>query len=607
MNSGTGIEAISGGAAFRASLIARERVYTARPGGAIGRDRVGCSQGDEARLKTADVADGFYRVTNRWKLMASSDLPRDGAPLSADRSPVASSARPEAADAQFQSILFARALEDVDRLEEPDFFVDLNLDQVVDTLTAGREQYELKPFFYAPLHEIEAVRYRHEVLRDLEQPDVLAAIKAFAQAMERMREHLVQVEKLHYPLQKRAWFVDAVEIYGNAVRTLAQTLKKLGVRSRGFQGLRDYLAEYVASEAFRSIGDETQTAKEALAGVRYAVHIRGAKVTVNRYEGEPDYSAQIEHTFAKFQQGSVGSYLVRMPDYADMDHVEAQILDRVAWLYPDVFGMLADYCERHRQYLDATIGRFDREVQFYMAYLELIGRLKEAGLPFCYPRVSARSKAIAAEETFDIALANKLVPERGRVVCNEFHLDEPERIFVVTGPNNGGKTTFARTFGQLHHLASLGLLVPGSQARLFLPDRIYTHFEQEEDIETLRGKFEDELVRVHEILEQATSDSIIVMNESFNSTTLNDALFVGTEVMRRILELGPLGVYVTFVDEIASLSESTVSMVSQIVPENPAERTFKVLRKPADGLAYAWAIAEKYGLTYDRLMERIAA
>jgi DNA mismatch repair ATPase MutS len=539
--------------------------------------------------------------------MMTADVPEPGPLLPADGDTGPAGPGPQAAAVGFESILFGRAGggSGVGGLEEPDFFADLNLDQVLRSMTAGREQYGLKPYFYAPLHEVDAIRYRHEVLRDLERHEVLEPVNRFAETMRQMREHLEQVQKLHYELQKQAWFLDAAEIYCTAVRALAEEFAARDVTSRGFRGFRRYLAEYAGSERFTSLAAETQALKDTLAQIRYAIRIHGSRVTVSRYEGEPDYGAEVEDTFAKFKQGAVKSYLVKLPEYAEMDHVEAQIATLVAKLYPDVFGTLAGYCTRHRDYLDPTIGRFDREVQLYLAYLELISRYKAAGLPFCYPRVSARSKDIAAEETFDIALANKLVPDGGTVIANDFYLAGPERIFVVSGPNNGGKTTFARTVGQLHYLASLGLPVPGRSARLFLPDRIYTHFEKEEDIETLRGKFEDELVRVHEILEQATADSIIVMNESFNSTTLNDALFVGTEVMRRILDLGCLGVYVTFVDEIASLSEATVSMVSQIAAGNPAERTFKVLRRPAEGLAYAWAIAEKYGLTYERLLERI--
>ena len=82
--------------------------------------------------------------------------------------------------------------------------------------------------------------------------------------------------------------------------------------------------------------------------------------------------------------------------------------------------------------------------------------------------------------------------------------------------------------------------MPGRDTRLFLPDQIFSHFERTEDIRTLRGKFEDELVRIHAILADATPDSVLMMNESFGSTTLRDAVVVGTEVMRQILALGPL-------------------------------------------------------------------
>jgi DNA mismatch repair protein MutS len=507
----------------------------------------------------------------------------------------------------FQSILSRNGSDSAqtDPIIAPPYFGDLNLDQIIDAVTAGKKEYNLKPFYYAPLRDPETINYRHEVMRDMEDTTLMGSIKGFAEKMIIVRRYLKLVEKLDFNYHKKGWFLEAALEYCDAITEMERNLSMAELKSRGFLAFRQYVTIYTRSPEFRSLLAEAQKVKNGLASVKYCVVIHTGKFSVRRYEGETDYSVEVEKTFEKFKQGTVTDYRVKLNEGTGMNHIEAQILEFVTRLYPDQFAALDQFCKQHIDFIDKTIRVFDREVQFYIAYLEFIAGIKHKGLKFCYPQVSATSREVYDYDAFDLALARMLLYDKQPVISNDFFLKEPERIIVVSGPNQGGKTTFARMFGQLHYLASLGCPVPGREAQLYLFDQIYTHFEREEDIRNLRGKLQDDLVRIHNILDQATSESILVLNEIFASTTLKDAVFLSKEIMARVMELDLLCVWVTFIDELSSLSEKTISMVSTVVPENPSLRTFKIVRQPADGLAYAHSIAKKHRLTYEQIKERI--
>jgi DNA mismatch repair protein MutS len=340
----------------------------------------------------------------------------------------------------------------VERLQPPNYFIDLNLDQVIDAITIHKEDYHLKPLFYTPLNAIDAIIYRQQIFQELENAPLIDQMLSFAKKMNEMRQHLKQVDRLSCKYQKESWFLDGVEIYCDAINQLSHHLDETGLKSRGFMALREYLINYRESAAFKELLRETKKLKADLSSIRYSLLIMDDGFKVSPYESESDYSVEVEKTFERFKQCTVKDYRVEFYDHEYLNHIEEKILDFVSDLYPEIFSSLSRYFELNRNFIDEKIRIFDREIQFYISYLKYISKLRAAGLQFCIPKVVSDSKEVYNFEGFDLALAHKLTSESLPIICNDFYLKNEERVIVVSGPNQGGKTTFARTFGQLHYL-----------------------------------------------------------------------------------------------------------------------------------------------------------
>lgn len=486
-----------------------------------------------------------------------------------------------------------------------DVLHDLALDQL---LTRFEPEDAAAPWTM-PLSTVDAVRDRQAVFRGLEREGMRAAVDAFLSSWVQLQRARTEASRSRHQVQRSLWHLQALVGYCAAVDRFAGELGSAIADHPGDSQLLDslgaYLAELHTAAEFTQRREEAAAVQAAIDGIRYNALLQGGKVSVAAYDDEPDLETAVLDTFERFRQGAVEDYRVSFRDSTDLDHVQAQILDQVVMLFPEPFRHLVELAAKTANFEDEQLVRFTREVPFFLSYLELLRPLREAGLPVSYPKVSAQSHHLSASKTWDLTLASSVVKNGHEVVTNDLTLTGAERILVVSGPNQGGKTTMARTFGQLHHLAAMGCPVPGRSVQLPLTDQVLTLFEREEQLDSLEGRLGTEIERMYELLEQATTRSAIVLNEVFSSTTLQDARVLTREVLVRLSDLDAVAICVTFIDELSRLNEKTVSMTSAVDPDDPAIRTFRVERRIADGRAYVEALATKHGLSGKQIAERM--
>ena len=485
----------------------------------------------------------------------------------------------------------------------PEFFADLNLDQIIKEILAGKEEYNLNIFFYSGMKDFSTINYRLDVMKELESTDIFNIIVTFSSKMKRIREYVGFSKEIHNPYQRGKWLLDAAYLYCNSILNLHESLTSMDLHSKGLHSFNNWLAEYIDSDNFKIFFTDTDNLCKEFGSIKYSVQVESGKVIVDCDENEEDYSISINNTFEHINEVAF-DYQVRFFTDFEMCALENSILEVVRNMNIETFNKLEAYFEKHADFLDNTIKSFDREIQFYIAYLEYIGKLKRNGLDFTYPCMS-HTKILNVAGGYDLALAYKNLGSGTNTISNDFNLDNGERIYILTGPNQGGKTTFARAFGQILFLASIGCPVPCRRAELFLYDHIFTHFSTEENLSTNDGRLKEELVRLKCIMDNVSTNSIVIINELFATTTSHDAYAMGKKVLDYFISLDCICLYVTHIHELAQISERTVSLIATVNSDHEAVRTYKIIRKPADGCAYANSIVEKYGLSYSQIKERI--
>lgn len=498
---------------------------------------------------------------------------------------------------EFTSILDLRPSPD-ENLPKPAFYTDLNLDQVIGRAAGAWGDDTRKFYYYFPADE-ECEKYRREIFADVKQASVYEALLEFMKKMEEWKGICEKKKKVREEMQRHVWHIMETSCWCDAMEVLAERMKGSECRSKGLCLFRDFLRQYLDSGEYQDMRTRALQLHERLCGFRLRLTYDMELLTVSEEQAKGEYETFLKDCFPTHER------VLKNPFTAEegLSVLEYEVIRIFRKKHEDFFREAAGFYNAHAEYARETLVRFGREITYYLSFAQFERKMQEKGYRFAAPGTDA-DKEMFATDLYDLALACVNAADQREVVSNDMNFSEGESFFVLTGPNQGGKTTFARSLGQLVYFTKMGLDVPASAANIPYFGHLLTHFSVEESVETGRGKLKEELVRLAPMMEKNEAGAFVVINELFTTAANYDACIMGKRVLDHFIGQGCRGIYVTHLKELAENRPGVVSLRAML--NERKIQTFRIMRNEAEESACAVNQVNKYKLTYSQLKERLS-
>lgn len=507
---------------------------------------------------------------------------------------------------------FISILDKIDRGHEnrtmPNFMLDLNLDQVVERIQFHWED-NIKELFYGfPVTE-ECEKYRRDVYSEIKRKSVRECLQNYVNQMrqwKRVKKNKMQVGE---EIQKATWHLWEVYHYCIAFGNLYEDLCNETLYAEGFVGFFTYIKQYLMDENIVRMKNQAFAMIEKLQNLQVVLVMENNRIILLQEKAEDGYETFLKESFGEVKQKLRSPFATE----SNLSNLEQDLLTVLIKKNKKFFKDLTEFYENYKNYGDKVLLRFEKEIGYYLAFHKFKEIMEEKGFIFAIPTTD-KGRKMEGVGVYDLALACINSRYDKGVVSNDVIYEAGEHFLVVTGPNQGGKTTFARSLGILVYFTKMGLEVPAVSANVPYYTDILTHFSVEESIETGRGKLQEELMRLSPMMQNYQKNAFVIINELFTTAANYDACIMGKRVLKHFMEQNCCGIYVTHLKELSE-GDSRIASFKAVVEATEVEedgvrkvknvRKFKIIRSVAEDKGYAGDLVDKYRLTYAQLKQRM--